>query len=1118
MTEYAYRALATQIKFTPGNSPAFPDVRIYRLPAMMPGIFHLTASRWQPQPQPPHGNPSPPAAPGGPTQAGAPLGSAGLAVLAQPGRAASEPTREPGHGPVIVTGSGTAHPGGSTDPTIGSADPANPPGGPPVAQPEDLVIELYHGGQLVATGANALPLQNTVSDGDDTWTVHMFLAPGSPPSEEYIFNISLSPFPSILPVLTRHIPQAFFQQGFDDNWNGRNYVRAAFQDNTLLVTFDPEVASYYHLPSFQQQQKPPFWGVDLPNIQVKDSHLSIDSTAGGFGFLPGPLTVILLSTKFTGAGGQPIHGSIESLDFSLHDFTVNIQFFLTQDRGYVGYQTHVTSDFEEQLFDTDDEIKAKLTHGVHVHVGPVDKDIDGVDDYLQKIQSFLNGYSPQVGQVLTPWLLGAAFEVLDVSYSPVNSQPVPATSPTGQPVPQGDIVIKYVGQPSPPSSVPVKEDPPPPAVLTITTVDVADGIAGQPYAQQFSVVAGTGTMSWSVTGSLPPGLAFADGQLTGTPATPGIYHIEVTARDAANAQASRAYAVAINTAGLGISTPSPLPDAVVGEAYGLKLSASAGGSETWSASGLPPGLSMSPSGVISGTPLPNGSASTIDVKAIGPAGVAAFKAFQLTVRDPLLFTDPLYAPRGDGNTIWQPPEPPAPVRSLPDHPASTTTAGDLGKVDHIVVVMMENRSFDHMLGYLSREGGRADVEGLKWEAEEDRTQFNFYEGRYYYPTLLTDTHAFFTEDMSPDHSHESVKAQMADGMAHFVSNYAKNKVGDDPDRLQLMMGYYGARQLPVYDALAREFAICDHWFCAHPGPTWPNRFVTLTGDLNRDSYGEPEVNTPLPADFTPSEAPTLFDLLTGRGVSWLYFQQRASLMRAFTKYSFDMTNVLEFDSFEATIKSRGLPSVTFIDPLFGDLPAGIGSPQDNDDAPPSDLKDGQQFIAHVLQKLFTPETNANWLHTMLVIVYDEHGGFYDHVQPPADATPLTGQNCGKLGPRVPAFVVSPWTPGGLVLKDTFDHGTIGATILRRFCSPNPPSMSPRVASARDLRGALPLTTPRQNPRNFLDIADTVVTPIGSTQPIARTQERRFRAPRAPDAYGAFLGGIMMTLGSTPRKT
>jgi phospholipase C len=259
--------------------------------------------------------------------------------------------------------------------------------------------------------------------------------------------------------------------------------------------------------------------------------------------------------------------------------------------------------------------------------------------------------------------------------------------------------------------------------------------------------------------------------------------------------------------------------------------------------------------------------------------------------------------------------------------------------------------------------------------------------------------------------------------------------------------------------------------------------------------------------------PTLFDHLTARGVSWQYFQQRASVMRAFTKYSFDLVNVLEYSDpvkgFIAAAKA-GLTSVTFIDPLFGDLPAGVNSPQDNDDAPPSDLKDGQRFIAEIVSTLLNPDSNPNWMKTMLIIVYDEHGGFYDHVQPPDNATPLLGQNSGKLGPRVPAFVVSPWTPAGLVLKDTFDHGTIAATILRRFCSPHPPSMGARVAAARDLRGALPLSTARGGRRVPLP---TPPAPAGSIA--RRIGPRPFKAPRANDSFGSLLGGIALTLGSTP---
>ena len=147
---------------------------------------------------------------------------------------------------------------------------------------------------------------------------------------------------------------------------------------------------------------------------------------------------------------------------------------------------------------------------------------------------------------------------------------------------------------------------------------------------------------------------------------------------------------------------------------------------------------------------------------------------------------------------------------------------------------------------------------------------------------------------------------------------------------------------------------------------------------------------------------------------------------------------------------------------------------------------------------------------MLIIVYDEHGGFYDHVDPPDNATPLTGQNSGKLGPRVPAFIVSPFTPAGLVLKDVFDHGTIGATVLRRFCSPNPPFMSPRVSAALDLRGALPLP----EPRGEFTVSQTAVADQVKAFS-ARTAIRRFKVPEAPDSFGPSLGGIALTLGATP---
>ena len=594
----------------------------------------------------------------------------------------------------------------------------------------------------------------------------------------------------------------------------------------------------------------------------------------------------------------------------------------------------------------------------------------------------------------------------------------------------------------------------------------------------------------------------------------GFFSIEAKVVDASDATATKTYAVAVNTPGIVIATPPLLPRAVVGDAYAAVLSASARTTQhlTWSATGLPPGLAMSKAGVLSGTPTGDSSTATIMAQAAGANNAIARRAFSLPILDALLFGDQMYTPRGAGTAMYSPPKPIDPVLDhLPVNPAQTVDPGNLSKIDHIVVLMMENRSFDTMLGYLSKEGGRTDVEGLKWENDSNRTQFNFYNGQFYYPSRLMDTHLFSPEPtLGPDHSFESVKAQMTDNMGHFVSDYARAKITDDnPAQLSQVMGYYTGEQLPTYDLLAAEFAIRDHWFCSHPGPTWPNRFVYLTGDLNRDSHGEPEVNMPLYSDFTPSEATTIFDLLQDRKVLWQYFEQRVSTMRAYTKYTFDTQKVLEYSDkmtgFAASALA-GLKPVTFIDPLFGDLPAGVGSPQDNDDAPPSDLADGQNFVREVATILFTPSANPNWMKTMLIIVYDEHGGFYDHVQPPSDAVPLIGQNSGKLGPRVPAFVVSPYTPAGMVLKDVFDHTSIAATILRRFCGPVPPFISGRVSAARDLRDALPLDEPRAI--RFLFGLPGEETSHRSL----RAEPRTFTASAAPDAFGSLLAAMALMLG------
>ncbi|MBV9681822.1 MAG: hypothetical protein JO046_08520, partial [Solirubrobacterales bacterium] len=177
--------------------------------------------------------------------------------------------------------------------------------------------------------------------------------------------------------------------------------------------------------------------------------------------------------------------------------------------------------------------------------------------------------------------------------------------------------------------------------------------------------------------------------------------------------------------------------------------------------------------------------------------------------------------------------PPAPEQRIPA--PNDEAASRLSQIDHIVVLMLENRSFDHMLGYLSLptdQGGQArtNVDGLRG-ADVD---FNEYAGQRY-PIHHLDRTAFTGEAEDPDHSGESVDEQLSNGGQGFVENFArisearaaKLKVpAPDPG---LVMGYYNSDDLPVYDHLAAEYCVVDRWFSSVPGATWPNRLYALCG-------------------------------------------------------------------------------------------------------------------------------------------------------------------------------------------------------------------------------------------------------------------------------------------------
>ena len=373
---------------------------------------------------------------------------------------------------------------------------------------------------------------------------------------------------------------------------------------------------------------------------------------------------------------------------------------------------------------------------------------------------------------------------------------------------------------------------------------------------------------------------------------------------------------------------------------------------------------------------------------------------------------------------------------------------NLKKIDHIVVLLMENRSFDHMLGYLKLEGGRSDVDGLTSDMAND---FN---GQTFNVHQLPKT--AFNKDQDPCHDGNCVAEQLSNGNSGFVSNYAATHPNDpDPG---IVMGYYNGANLPLYDHFAREFTICDRWFCSVDGSTWPNRLYAVTGRADKI-----KVNKRVPLYNIPS----FVRQLAAQRVSWRWYCHDIATLRvtddkyrvgSFSHFAyFDKRSLLSRRSFLDDAAAGDLASVSWIDPNFVDV-GFVGPSGSNDDHPPSDVMAGQELVL----KLYNAVINSpNWEKTLLVILYDEHGGFYDHVAPPnaEDDDP----NFRGYGLRVPAFIVSPWVERGGVSSTLFDHTSIIKTILLRFCQKangTIPDMGARVTAAKHLGSLLTQSTAR----------------------------------------------------------
>jgi phospholipase C len=362
----------------------------------------------------------------------------------------------------------------------------------------------------------------------------------------------------------------------------------------------------------------------------------------------------------------------------------------------------------------------------------------------------------------------------------------------------------------------------------------------------------------------------------------------------------------------------------------------------------------------------------------------------------------------------------------------------LDEIEHVVVLMLENRSFDHVLGYLSLKPDGSDVDGL------ESGMANTHEGRSHPIFRLTKTALEKAQD--PCHSGACVDEQVADENGGFAANYIRTRGEAEFAEPVVVMGYYDGDQLPVYDFLARRFCVCDRWFCPVRGATFPNRLYAVAGRAagSRDNASPPVYH--LPSFVRHLEAARA----TWRWYTHEIFATIWAVDRDYLPKTFDnvrpFSSPFSFDDFFSAAQAGTLPNVAWIDPNFVDVGGPVGS---NDDHPPSDVRAGQELVLRVFNAL---ARGPAWERTLLIVTYDEHGGFFDHVSPPAAADDDARSEFHAYGPRVPALVVSPRL-GTRVSHEVFDHTSIIKTCLARFCRRDEtliPDMGARVRAANHL--------------------------------------------------------------------
>ncbi len=357
---------------------------------------------------------------------------------------------------------------------------------------------------------------------------------------------------------------------------------------------------------------------------------------------------------------------------------------------------------------------------------------------------------------------------------------------------------------------------------------------------------------------------------------------------------------------------------------------------------------------------------------------------------------------------------------------------NLDLIETVAVVIMENRSFDHILGYRSLPAYGKDVDGQRLDANWLDRYTNSFNGNPAQPFYRSDL------ELSGDPPHERGEMRVQIGadfpwpggsapMNGFALNYATGP-GVPASAYSEVMGYYTPAEVPISHFLAENFAICDRWFSSLPASTQPNRLMAMAGYSEIDNtFSDTVPDQELVYDWCDRQVPPVRWRVYHEG--WPFFMVMPRWRLTIVADAVAQDKFRSLDKLEEDLNSADpFPQLVFLEPKYTD--DHFSAPVPSDDHPPSSVAGGQAF----LQRVYAAFRNSpRWDHTLIIIFYDENGGLFDHVSPLAVPTQIAGAaSFATTGIRVPAYLVSPLVNAGRVFHGALDHTSLLRFIGQKF--------------------------------------------------------------------------------------